>query len=136
MKRSTEKNKLDKALSKYVRKSNADENGFINCFTCGAKKDWLYETDCVHFQSRSKMSTRFLYEPEHGMVNVMPQCKRCNMPNGGNGEQYLFGKHLDELFGEGTAEKVEIMSNKMRKFSLPEIVEMRKYYTKKFDELH
>ena len=58
------------------------------------------------------------------------------MPNGGNGEQYLFGKHLDELFGEGTAEKVEIMSNKMRKFSLPEIVEMRKYYTKKFDELH
>tara|TARA_R110000822_G_scaffold67112_6_gene163662 strand:+ start:182 stop:592 length:411 start_codon:yes stop_codon:yes gene_type:complete len=136
VKRSTEKKKLDNALSKYVRKSNADENGFINCFTCGAKKDWLYETDCGHFQSRSKMSTRFLYEPEHGMVNVMPQCKRCNMPNGGNGEQYLFGKHLDELFGEGTAEKVEIMSNKMRKFSLPEIVEMRKYYTKKFDELH
>jgi hypothetical protein len=69
------------------------------------------------------------------MVNVMPQCKRCNMPNGGNGEQYLFGKHLDELYGEGTAEKVEIMSNKMRKFSIQEIVEMREHFTKKFNEL-
>tara|TARA_R110002050_G_scaffold45056_1_gene107027 strand:- start:878 stop:1279 length:402 start_codon:yes stop_codon:yes gene_type:complete len=132
VKRSTEKKKLDDALSKYVRKSNADENGFINCFTCGVKKNWLYETDCGHFQSRSKMSTRFLYEPEHGMVNVMPQCKRCNMRGG---EQYLFSKHLDAMFGKGTAEKVEIMSNKTRKFSTQEIVEMRIHFTKKFNEL-
>jgi len=132
VKRSTEKKKLDDALSKYVRKSNADENGFISCFTCGKKKNWLYETDCGHFQSRGKMSTRFLYEPEHGMVNVMPQCKRCNMTGG---EQYIFSKRLDEVFGKGTAQKVEIMSNQTRKFSIHEIVEMRKHFTKKFNEL-
>ena len=130
--RKREKKKLDDALSKYVRKSNADENGFVNCFTCGAKKDWKYETDCGHFQSRSKHSTRWLYEPEHGMVNVMPQCKRCNMRGG---EQYLYSKRLDEVFGKGTAEKVEIMSNKTRKFSTQEYIEMREYFTRKFNEL-
>ena len=130
--RKREKKKLDDALSKYVRKSNADENGFISCFTCGAKKDWLYETDCGHFQSRSKHSTRWLYEPENGMVNVMPQCKRCNMRGG---EQYIFSKRLDEVFGKGTAEKIEIMSNTTRKFSTQEMIEMREYFTRKFNEL-
>ena len=130
--RKREKKKLDDALSKYVRKSNADENGFISCFTCGAKKDWKYETDCGHFQSRSKHSTRWLYEPENGLVNVMPQCKRCNMRGG---EQYIFSKRLDEVFGKGTAEKIEIMSNTTRKFSTQEIIEMREYFTRKFNEL-
>jgi len=132
--RKKEIKKLDAALSKYVRKSNADENGLINCFTCGVKKDWKYETDCGHFQSRSKYSTRWLYDIEQGMVNVMPQCKKCNGFRGG--EQHLFGKHLDAMFGKGTADKILIMSNQTRKFSTQEIIEMREYFTKKFNELH
>tara|TARA_R100000935_G_C2715690_1_gene115868 strand:- start:395 stop:562 length:168 start_codon:yes stop_codon:yes gene_type:complete len=51
------------------------------------------------------------------------------------GEQYIFSKRLDEVFGKGTAQKVEIMSNQTRKFSIHEIVEMRKHFTKKFNEL-
>ena len=66
------------------------------------------------------------------MVNVMPQCKRCNMRGG---EQYIFSKRLDEVFGKGTAEKIEIMSNTTRKFSTQEMIEMREHFTKKFNEL-
>lgn len=125
--------KLDQALSRYVRFSNADKNGYVQCFTCGSKQDWKYKTDCGHFQSRSKYSTRWLYKPEEGLVNVMPQCKRCNMTNGG--QQYIYGKRLDEVYGEGTADKIVLMSNQTRKFSTQEIIEMRKDFTKRYNEL-
>jgi len=131
--RKKEIKKLDQALSKYVRKSNADSEGFITCFTCGVKKDWKYETDCGHFQSRSKYSTRWLYEPEKGLVNVMPQCKKCNGFRGG--EQHLFALHLNAKFGEGTAERILILSNQSRKFSTQEIIEMRESFTEKYNDL-
>ena len=124
MKRSTEIKKLDAALSKLVRLGFADDNGYVQCFTCGKMKDWKYETDCGHFQSRSKYSTRWLFDPDNGMVNVMPQCKGCNMSNGG--QQYVFGKRLDAVYGEGTAQKIVDLSNTIVKFSTAELVEMRK----------
>ena len=124
MKRSTEVKKLDAALSKFVRSSLADEAGYVACITCGQSKNWKYEMDCGHFQSRAKYSTRWLFDPDNGMVNVMPQCKRCNMSNGGH--QYLFGQRLDYFFGKGTAQKMVDIGNTIRKFSTDEIVEMRK----------
>ena len=129
MKRSTEIKKLDAALSKFVRSSLADDEGYVECFTCGQRKNWKYEVDCGHFQSRSKYSTRWLFDPDNGMVNVMPQCKGCNMTNGG--QQYVFGKRLDAVFGEGTAEKVVDLSNTLRKFSTQEIRDMREEIVKR-----
>jgi hypothetical protein len=132
-KRSTEIKKLDKALSQYVRFSNADVNGNVSCFTCQKKVDWKYECDCGHFQSRAKYSTRWLYDPENGLTNVQPQCKHCNLTNGG--QQWLFGKRLDAVYGEGTAMKILQMSNTTRKFSTQEIIELRKEYVQKFNDL-
>jgi len=129
LKRSTEIKKLDAALSKFVRSSLADDEGYVECFTCGQRKNWKYEVDCGHFQSRSKYSTRWLFDPDNGMVNVMPQCKGCNMTNGG--QQYVFGKRLDAVFGEGTAEKVVDLSNTLRKFSTQEIRDMREEIVKR-----
>ena len=123
MKRSTEIRKLDAALSKMVRLGFADDAGYVQCFTCGKMKNWKYEIDCGHCQSRSKYSTRWLFDPANGMVNVMPQCKRCNMSNGG--QQYLFGKRLDEVYGEGTADKIVTLGNTQVKYSTAEIVELR-----------
>ena len=123
MKRSTEIKKLDAALSKFVRSSLADDAGYVECFTCGKRKNWKYEIDCGHFQSRSKYSTRWLFDIDSGMVNMMPQCKHCNLTNGG--QQFIFGKRLDMEFGEGTAQKIVDLGNTIRKFSTAEIVEMR-----------
>ena len=123
MKRSTEIKKLDAALSKLVRLGFADDNGYVQCFTCGQMKNWKYEMQCGHFQSRSKYSTRWLFDPDNGMVNVMPQCKRCNMSNGG--QQYIFGRRLDAVYGEGTADKIVALGNTPVKYSNDEIVELR-----------
>lgn len=126
LKRSTEIKKLDAALSKYIRSSNADDAGLVECFTCGKRNNWKYETDAGHFQTRSKYSTRWLYDPDNGLVNIMPQCKHCNLTNGG--QQYIFGKRLDSIFGEGSAEKVVDLGNTLRKYTTGEIVELRKKY--------
>lgn len=130
MGRATEIRKLDAALSRYVRSSNADDAGYVTCWTCSRVKKWQ-EVDNGHFQTRAKYSTRWLYKPSEGLVNMMPQCKKCNMANGG--QQYLFGQRLDKEFGEGTADEVIKLSNQTKKFATAEIIEMRKHYEKLFE---
>lgn len=123
MTRQAEVKKLDKALSKYVRSHKADQAGRATCFTCGVKKRWQ-EMDCGHFMTRSKYSTRWLYDEAAGLTNVQVQCKRCNMTNGG--QQYLFGQKLDAVYGKGTAEEIVRLSNQTVKYSTMDLVAMRK----------
>jgi len=129
--KSQEIKKLDAALSKYVRSSNADDTGRATCWTCGVKKPWK-EMDCGHFMSRSKYATRWLYDPEAGLTNVQPQCKRCNMTNGG--QQFMYGKRLDEVYGAGTADRIVAMSNQPSKHSIIDIVRWRKEYEGRMKE--
>ena len=84
--RKKEIKKLDQALSKYVRYSNADKDGLTECFTCGKKS------------------------PPKNM-------------------------HCGQDYGEGSAERVLILSNQTRKFSTQEIIEMRESFTKKYNDL-
>lgn len=130
--RKKEIKKLDQALSKYVRYSNADKNGLTECFTCG-KKSPPKNMHCGHFQSRSKYSTRWLYDEEKNIYNVKPQCVGCNLFK--SGMQWEYGRRLDEEYGKGSAERVLILSNQTRKFSTQEIIEMRESFTKKYNDL-
>ena len=126
MKRSTLVKNLDQWFSKYVRLSNSNE-GLVNCYTCGIQRKWNDRIDAGHFQTRSKYYTRW------DEMNVKPQCKGCNMTNGG--QQYLFGQMLDQEYGEGTAESILIKSNQIRKFSNAELLEMIDHYKKEVKQL-
>lgn len=116
--RSKAKKACDKAFSRFVRLSCADETGHINCFTCNKRKLWN-EVDCGHFQTRSKFSVRWLYEPENGLINASAQCKHCNMTNGGH--QYKFAQRIDEVYGPNKADTVVQMSNVIYKYTIQEI---------------
>ena len=121
MKRSTLVKKLDKIFSIWIRSKDADHTGMVDCFTCGVTKNWKYEIDAGHFQSRGKYETRWNEQ------NVKPQCKRCNGFRGG--EQYRFAKNLDTLYGEGTAEWLEFESNQSARFTYDELLVKIKHYT-------
>lgn len=121
MKRSTLVKKLDKIFSIWIRSKDADHAGMVDCFTCGVTKNWKYEIDAGHFQSRGKYATRWDEQ------NVKPQCKRCNGFRGG--EQYRFAKNLDILYGEGTAEWLEFESNQSARFTNDELLVKIKQYT-------
>jgi len=51
------------------------------------------------------------------------------------GQQYLFAKRLDNIYGEGTADKILRMSNSTTKFSLGELQEMTAHYNDLFRKL-
>lgn len=117
MKRSAIVKKLDKVFSIWVRSKDADHTGQIDCYTCGVSKDWKYEIDAGHFQSRGKYATRWHED------NVKPQCKRCNGFRGG--EQYQFALRL----GTDLADELVYLSNQQARFTNEELLEKIKHYT-------
>jgi hypothetical protein len=64
----------------------------------------------------------------------MPQCKRCNGFLGG--QQFVFARKLDEIYGEGTAENILFLSNMHVDFTAEEYKELRKHYDDLFRKLH
>jgi len=124
--------RLDKVFSQWVRMRTADHRGFVECYTCGKVAHWK-TVDAGHFQSRAKFSTRWMCDPEEGMVNVAPQCKSCNGFR--SGEQFKFARRLDAEFGEGTAESIEQASNQTRKYSVEELEALIEVYNRRLRKL-
>jgi hypothetical protein len=111
---------LDIIFSQYIRLKNADYLGNVSCFTCGKVSHYKSGMQCGHFQSRKHYATRWLE------MNVAVQCVGCNMFK--SGEQFLFGKYLDEKYGDGTAEELYIKSKQTVKFSNDDLTDMIQHY--------
>ena len=114
------KKELDKWFSLYIRLRDADELGFVKCFTCGRFKHYKSGMQNGHFQSRSFLATRFDEE------NCQPQCVGCNMFK--QGEQYKFALALDAKYGEGKAEELEFLAKSVVKFSRYDYEDKIGYY--------
>lgn len=112
--------RLDRAMSIYVRKMHADKSGRVECFTCRRKLHWK-KADAGHFQSRAKWAIRW-----DTRYNVKPQCKPCNMRSG---EQYKFARRLDEIYGPGTALRIEQEGSRVRRYTLEELEQMATEFT-------
>ena len=82
--------KLDKVFSEYIRRRDADENGYVKCCTCPAVKHWK-EIDAGHFISRKHMNTRWRE------TNCHPQCQNCNRSKRGSLVEYLM--FMKEKYG-------------------------------------
>ena len=114
------KKELDKWFSLYVRLRDATEEGLVQCFTCGCVKHYKKGMQNGHFQSRSFLSTRFDEE------NCQPQCVGCNMFK--QGEQFKFALGLDAMYGEGTAEELQVLARRITKFTRGDYEEKISYY--------
>lgn len=124
--------KIDKALSQYIRESNA-ENGYCICASCGNPYP-VKGIQCGHYQSRRYLSTRF------SIKNCAPQCARCNCwgakeLSGIPGESEALGRWLDRKWGEGTADLMKAESRKTVKFSILQLEVMLKELQRKLDDL-
>ena len=110
------KEKLWKLTSIYVRTKDADENGYVKCYTCGEVKHWK-EMQAGHGIAGRKNAVLFDLEI------LRPQDAKCNMM-GRNGEQYIFGRKLNEENGEGWFERKLIESRQAKKYTIAEIEDM------------
>jgi hypothetical protein len=122
--------KLDKELwdvfSLYIRQRDADIYGRVKCFTC-SKIDVYKNMDAGHFITRAKASTKF------DELNVMPQCKACNIF--GQGKQFEFGLKLDSIYGKGTAEGLLFKSKMLCKRDRYDYQNLIEVYKQKLKDL-
>jgi len=116
---SSAKKTCDQWFSKYIRLRDADANGMCKCITCDTAKNWK-EMDAGHFMSRRYMATRY------DEMNCHAQCQRCNQY--GAGEQYLHGKMIDALHGEGHADYLEEQSKKLTKYNKQQLMDLAKEF--------
>ena len=86
-----------KWCSLFIRLYYSDENGYVNCATCG-KNNHYKEVDCGHFRSWKHKNTQYEFK------NLAPQCKHCNDPKYGAGMPYEFSLFIERTHGKGTAE--------------------------------
>jgi len=91
----------DRLFSLLVRQRDINEIGLVKCCTCGKIHYWR-KMDNGHFLPRQHQSTRF------DEKNTGPQCTDCNHFH--EGCQFRFSQYLNEKYGEGTAEAMEIKS--------------------------
>lgn len=118
--------KLWKVFSEYIRLRDTDENGFGKCITCGRVIHWK-KGDCGHGIPRQHKATKY------NECNNALQCKPCNGFEGGKRE--IFKQRIDERYGPGTWDKLELASRAVCKRGKVEIEIMTEYYKEKLKTL-
>lgn len=116
------KKKLDKVFSEYIRLSEANDDGFCRCVTCGKYHHWT-KIQNGHYMSRRFMATRY------SVMNCHPQCVACNVMQHGNIPQYRI--YLVKRYGEERVKQLEAAAlTQTKKFTDYEYKELIDYYTK------
>ena len=118
--------KLWNVFSEYIRLRDADEFGNCKCFTCGLIRHWR-QVDCGHGIGRQHKSTKFDEKNNHA------QCKRCNGFEGGRMDVYK--QRVDERYGPGTWDALEVKSRMTCKRGKFEIDTMTEYYRQEVKKL-
>jgi len=122
------KKHLWKLFSEYVRRSNADWNGNVACYTCGLTRHWK-KMQAGHCIPRADCGIELYFDE----MNVKPQCFRCNIDLGGNGAE--FRRRLVMEYGE---KEVEYMWKKKQtgiKWSKEYYIQKIKKYQEKLRKL-
>ena len=79
----------DKVFSEYVRRRDANFQGYVACISCDKMVDWKYECDAGHYISRGFSALRY------NEKNVNGQCKGCNR----------FGQNVHDKYAIGLMSK-------------------------------
>lgn len=125
MKKPTRKSlikKLDTIFSEYVRRSHADKNGIVKCYTCDKKAYWKGKgMQNGHFISRASRILRW------SLDNCRPQCYACNCMR--YGQNYIFAMNLNKEFGYDIADELLQKSRQTIKQADYELIELIEHYT-------
>ena len=108
-------------FSRYIRLRDSDDRGYCECFTCGRFGHWK-TMDCGHGIGRQHKATKF------NELNNHAQCKRCNGFE--EGRKDVYSVRVDELYGEGTWNKLLTASRVSTKRGKVDIELMTEYYKK------
>ena len=117
---------LDKIFSQYIRWKYADSEGLVSCYTCEQVLP-VKSIQNGHFISRKHYATRWDED------NCRPQCPGCNVFR--YGEQYQFGKNLEEELGEEAVEEMRQRARGTSGFEREDYERMIAEYKEKLEEV-
>ena len=109
----SERKKLHKKcwrlISEFIRRKDADFNGFVSCFTCGKKSHWK-EMNAGHWR--------------HGVLdlderNIKSQCAKCNLFLSGRLDVYTM--KLIDLHDKEYVRKLGIDADRHQGYALEEL---------------
>lgn len=121
------KNKAWKLCSEYVRRRDADEGGFVGCFTCGAPLHWKNEAQAGH--AIGGRHNAVLLDLEL----LRAQCVSCNVFRRGN-YQIFITKLIRENGMQWWEEKL-IASRQAVKFTRSDYEEKIEHFKRLLAEL-
>ncbi len=124
--KSSLKKKLWKLVSEYIRRRDANNDGFAECVTCGVVKHWK-ELQAGHFVGGRRNS--IIYE----LTNIHPQCYGCNVCKYGETLKYL--DFMLEKYGQAEVSRLRSLNEKSVNFSIQDYEEMIEKFKKKLLEL-
>jgi len=110
--------------SQWVRRSQADENGLVFCYTCGHKFHWK-EMDLGHYIHKDCL--------DFDLIGLKPQCTGCNRFRHGN--QGIFAEKLIAEFGEEAIAELRARSQVVKKFTVQELEDLITLYTQRLLEM-
>lgn len=120
------KKELDTVYSIYIRLLYADLDGYVSCFTCGARMHWK-KIQNGHYISRTYLATRWHEK------NCHPQCIGCNIFKHGNMDEYAVA--LVKKYGARILMTLNAYKHKVVKVSLDDYERDIKKYKRKIKTL-
>lgn len=113
-------------FSEMIRAKYADWRGHVKCYTCGKTGRWKGDRfQAGHFQCGRGNAVLF----DEQQVRV--QCYKCNCVN--YGEQYVFGKRLEDEIGVERVEQLKKNKSKTIQYTKKEYEAMTKVFKEKRD---
>lgn len=120
------KKKLWTIFSEWVRRNEANYQGYCKCVTCGILRPWK-EMQAGHFIAGRTNSILF---DERG---VHPQCARCNIFLYGNTIYYY--EYMERNYGKKVIDELKKKKNTIKSFTRQELEQMIKEYREKINHL-
>ena len=126
----TAKRKAWVVFSEYIRTRD--------CLKTTGLRDYGYCITCSRAIPRKLLQAGHFIPGRHNANlfsegGVKAQCYNCNINLRGNTLEYR--RQIIKLYGEGADEELEREANQIKKFTIPELEELKEYYEKKLNQL-
>lgn len=116
----------DTVFSEFVRLSNSNGNGYLDCFVTGDRLHWKY-ADAAHFIDRRHMATRY------DLMNIHPTTIFSNRFD--EFHKFNYRQKMFEVYGVQQVYALEAKSKQLTKFTRSELLELIDTYKLKLKEL-
>ena len=109
-----------KLMQELVRLKAADDNGYVECCTCGVVRLWSDRMHGAHFIGRKELATKIMIE------NCHPACAYCNKFYHPTTKGVLdYRKYMIDIYDEDAVDELWALSRTIKKWTREEVADIK-----------